>query len=366
MNAARIFFVMIYCSLSAPVLSGQGGAGDARQPLLDFISATYPSLPQEKLDSVTLCLDSTAVADQCFQFICNSDKTRFIAFYLTDRNSASYADVRQDYGGIYRSYTLGADRGDRVEAFAYTVAGMWYCGKWYYDLQAYVSFYADNVAEARKVFLIRELNDRGFFRYGLPLADNRFWKRGPFGPVDETDIQVLDCAGRKAIPEVVDYAIRSQRTREGIKADRRLEGLACSVFHCLWNDLHGRDSARYHHRYTGTFKDNPCSVLYNAGRDRVLMPFITYDQNNQAHLEYFFLRLSENGSQLFTWQKFPARPVQGEKGTEGKAVIQDIRSFIPNWGWGTVNMISKQAFWEDQFSDRDLVPLSSQPCTLNH
>lgn len=362
MKAARFFFAVICCSFSTPVLSGQGGAGDAWQSHLDFISATHPSLPLEKLDSITVCLDSTALADHCFQFIWNPDKTRFIAFYLTERNSASYAAVRQDYGGVYRSYTLGADRGDRVEVFAYSVAGMWYSGKWYYDLLTYVSFYADSEAEAKKVFLIRDLNDMGFFRHDQPATDNRFWKRGPFSPVDETDVKVLDCAGRKAIPEVVDYAIRSQRKREGIKADRRLEGLACKVFHCLWNDLHTRDSVRYHHRYTSTFKDDPCSVLYNSGRDRVLMPFITYDQNNQAYLEYFFLRLSEKGNQLFTWQQFPVRPVEGEVGREGKAVIQDIQSFIPNWGWGTVNMISKQTFWEDEFSDRDLVPVSYQSC----
>ena len=57
---------------------------------------------------------------------------------------------------------------------------------------------------------------------------------------------------------------------------------------------------------------------------------------------------------IFFFFSFPTKRIKHKPGDESLEIVYDIRTFIENWNWGTVNMISNDIFWTDNFTNKDL------------
>ncbi len=341
--------LLLFILSATTTLTGQNPSEGRWNEHFTYLDVHYSVLPQEKLDSITLYLDSTVIGTQCYKIITNPENTKFIAFYLVDRNSPSFNAIKREYGGIYRSFTWGEKKEGAVEVFAYTVSGMFFHGIWYYYLNEYVEFYAASVSEAKKIFLLRSLWENGFFQGKKPKENKRFWNKNEF----DTNTYPYK-KEYPDMPEVVVKAGISNKTRQSYNLNKQTEQLACAVSTSLWYSLHRLDSTLYSTRYKSRYTDDHCLALYNSGRNIILLPVLFFDKADKAHVSYYVLKLSDSGTVLYKWKKFPDKEINREKGREALEVIYDIRNFISNWGWGTNNLISNNTFWNTNFTSADI------------
>lgn len=348
MKSRKLLFICLTIFLIPVITPAQYTPPAKWQQRINYIKSKYNELPVQKLDSITLYLDSTAIASHCYQFITNPGKTKFVALYLTDRNTNSFSLIKREYGGTYRWYTLGQEKKDsQIEAFAYTVSGMYYEGKWYYNVGEYVEFYAGSEVDAKNMFLIRVLNEGNFFVGNK--ESKKFWIKNDF----ERDAYPYkqEYPGK---PKVVIVASNSEQVRRSHNKNRQVEQVSCDVSTGIWNDLHNLDPLKYHSRYKGSYMDNYCLALYNTDRNTVLLPIIYRDTAEKAYVIYYVLKILPTGNTLYRWKRFPEKEINRKTGDEGLEVVYDIRNYIKNWGWGTNNMISTSKFWEENFTDSDL------------
>jgi hypothetical protein len=349
MNSKDLFVVFLLLGFTPAVICGQSPSAKKWELHISYIKTQYPDLPAQHLDSITVYLDSSAIGSQCYRFIPNADKTKFIAFYLTDRNSGSFLSIKRDYGGTYRSYTWGEKKEDQTEVFAYTVTGMFYKGQWYYSVGEYVEFFADGIEEAKNIFLIRNLFETNFFVRNTSKKDKAFWTKNVFAK--NTYPYKKDYPNT---PEVVVKATLGKNVRRNHNQNKNLERLACEVSTGLWHHLQNLDSTRYHSRYKGRYMESYCLSLYNSKRNTVLLPIIYFNTSGKANLKYYVLKISATDTTLYDWKRIGEKEVNREKSQEGLEVVYDIRNFINNWGWGTVNMISDDGFWDNNFGKNDI------------
>jgi hypothetical protein len=313
------------------------------------MNSHYTELPKERLYSITKDLDSTVISNQCYKFITNSDKSKFLAFYITDRNSKTFDAIKREYGGTFRSYTWGVKKETQIEVFSYIVKRMLFKGKWYYDVDEYVQFYADNFDDAKSVFLIRSLLENRFFKKGeKPIENKNFWRKNEFKKSYLYRDEYPD------FPELVAASITGKKSRNKYNLNEATDKLACEISSSLWEYLQNSDSDLYSNRYKGKFMDDYCLCLYNSERNTILLPIIFYDKEKKAHLSYYVAKLSSNSVTLFKWKKFPDKQIHRASGKESLEVIYDVRNYITNWGWGTSNLISTSSFWDENFTNLDL------------
>jgi hypothetical protein len=226
---------------------------------------------------------------------------------------------------------------------------MLYQGRWYYDVGDYVEFYAANTEEAKKIFLIRTLVEKKFFRGNSTRERKGFWNDHEF---EKNTYPYKEEHPR--MPEVVVKAMNGEASRENYNLNKQIEQLACTLTTALWNTLRQSDSNLYTRRYKGKYMNNYCMTLYNSDRNTMLLPMIFFDLDNKAHVSYYVLKQSTAGNSLYHWKKFPDKVINRPGGEEALEVIYDIRNFITNWGWGTVNMIGNNNFWNNNFNEEHL------------
>jgi hypothetical protein len=343
-------FILFTITIIFPIISfAQESNIELWNSHIAYMDSHYQLLPQQKLDSITKDLDSTVISNQCYKFIPNSDNSKFLAFYLTDRNSETFDALKREYGGTFRNYTWGEKKEGQVEAFSYIVKGMLYKGNWYYDVDEYVEFYADSFDDAKSIFLIRSLLENKFFKKGeKPVENKRFWKKNEFKK------SYLYGDEYPNFPELVAASISGKKTRNKYNSNKVTEKLACEISSDLWEYLQNSNSDLYSNRYKGKFMNDYCLCLYNLDRNTMLLPIIFYDKDRKPHISYYVAKTSSNSIILYKWKKFPDKEIHRASGKESLEVIYDIRKFILNWSWGTNNLISTFSFWNDNFTDSDL------------
>lgn len=344
------FFLLLLVFVTSVTL-GQKALHPEGEAQLSYLKTQYPDWPKQRMDSVTMALDSTAIAAQCYRYITNADKTKFIAFYLTEKFSDSFNAIKREYGGTYHSYLWNTKKDNQLEIFAYTIAGMYYQGRWYYDLDEYVEFYAPNPEEAKDQFLLQTLTDLKFFSGKSTKENKSFWNKNQFEK--NTYAYKEDYPNT---PEVVAAALLVRKAHDTHNQNKKVEKKAGQVAAIIWESLQKIDSTHYHHRYKGKYMKDFNLQLYNKDRSLVLLPMIYYDDKDHAFLTYYVLKLSDATASLYRWNAYPEKPINRDRGEESMEVIYDIRKHIQNWGWGTQNMISTVSFWNENFKETQLEP----------
>lgn len=334
--------------LFAFLISGFSAISQQKSPkdlMIRYIDSAYTEKPKDILDSATIYLDSMAISDQCFQFIFNKNRTKFIAFYAVEKKSKGYKKLKLEYGAHYRSFKNAPKPKGRFKALGYTVCGIYENGKWIFDLEEYIRLAGKDMTFVQDEMMFLLLTERGFFKSGKLKEDKIFWVSNGFA-IEKTD------EGKKVVSLIL-HSKSAKERREKLKVNFKLEKLAEIKTDSLWSILNNSDTTHYHHRLQDKEEDDVYYVLYNTNRTKVLIPLIYSDAKNQLYLSYFYFNVGDSTNNIYQWRTYPERKI--EKIQDQKMdVIKDIRKFSINWLWNTQNFIEDEEFWRDNFGSSNL------------
>jgi hypothetical protein len=182
-----------------------------------------------------------------------------------------------------------------------------------------------------------------------------FWKDGGetnlFRILPEGNSYLSEYAGQL---EIVGFHTVFHLRRQKDLLNENIEKISCTIADDLWIALHQSDSLTFHSRYKSKHSGKSCLVLYNSERSKILLPVIYYDNKSQPWLTYYFMKNSFGELTCYRWTKIPTKKINRETGRESLEVVYDIRTFIENWNWGTINLIENENFWTNNFMDTNL------------
>jgi hypothetical protein len=314
------------------------------------LQSQYNSIPTDKLRVVEKDLDSTISTSDCYKFLHNADSTKFIAFFIMRKANPKF-DRLVHFGRTVQEYYRPSEK-DSVEYLSYTLWGMKYNGNWFYDKENESEFWDNTDKNAKIDYLFSILNDIGFLKIKKPES---FWKDGGetnlYRILPQRNSYLSEYAGQ---PEIVGFHKVFHLRRQKDLLNENIEKISCTIADDLWIALHESDSLTFHSRYKSKHSGKSCLVLYNSERSKILLPVIYYDNKSQPWLTYYFVKNSFGEMTCYRWTKIPTKKIKRETGRESLEVVYDIRAFIENWNWGTVNLIENENFWTNNFMDTNL------------
>jgi hypothetical protein len=305
----------------------------------------YNTIPDSLLLQAEKELEYTIAPKDCYKFIHNADSTKFIALFVNRADGPGYKKLTR-FGGAFQTEMGG--KGNYY--YGYVLWGMRYEGKWYFDKDDEHKFYSENTKSAKNDLLIERLTYHKFFPKG-----KSFWKGSGgnmFGMMEKRNPYAKEYPG---VPELVARSKTRAKALSTMALNEQTQAFACTYQDSLWNALHTAHPLNYAKRYKGKYMEDHCMVLYNPEGTGVLMPLLYYNDKGEIWLQYFYLNRNGLQNSLYKWNKFEHKQVNRPAGDESLEAIYDIRTIIPNWGWGTQNMISTASFWEDNFNGTDLI-----------
>jgi hypothetical protein len=317
------------------------------------LQSQYNNIPTDKLRIIEKDLDSTISASDCYKFIHNADSTKFIAFFIMRKDNPKF-DRLIHFGRTVHKHYRPSDK-DSIEYLSYSLWGMKYKENWYFDKESEYEFWDKTDKAAKEDYLFSILDDIGFFK---KKTLESFWKDGGkttrFRILPEANSYLTEYAG---LPEIVGFHKTFQIRRQKDLLNENIEKTSCAIEDDLWNALHQSDSLAFHTRYKSKYSGKSCLVLYNSDRSKILLPIIYYDNKLQPWLTYYFLKNNFGDTTLYKWTKISTKMINRKSGDESLEIVYDIRSFIENWNWGTVNLISNENFWNNNFKETTLEQL---------
>jgi hypothetical protein len=314
------------------------------------LKVKYNYLPTAFLKTIEKELDSTISAEDCFKFIHNPDTTKFVAFFLQERNDKSHSRLTHFGQVVHRHYRTTDN--DSIEFYGYVIWGMKYEQDWHYDKDRENEFWDENLDIAKENFLFYVLDKVEYFKNK---DEKHFWKVGGasnrFRVLSKGNSYLIEYAG---LPEVVGWHKTSAEGRQEQLSNDKIEMIGCNIEDDLWNILHQADNTAFHTRYKSIYSGKSCLILYNSDRSKVLLPILYYDNQSKPYVTYYFAKINSTDTTLYRWTRFPTKRIKHKPGDESLEIVYDIRTCIENWNWGTVNMISNDSFWTDNFTNKDL------------
>jgi hypothetical protein len=314
------------------------------------LQSQYNTIPNNKLRIVEKDLDSTIFASDCYKFIHNADSTKFITFFIMRKDNPKF-DRLIHFGRSVHEHYRPSDN-DSILFLSYVLWGMKYEQNWYYNKDREDEFWDKTDKSAKDVFLYYVLDDIEFFK---KKNLESFWESG--GVTNEFRILPRGNSYLKeyvGLPEIVGWHKTFQERRQRDLLNEKIEKFSCSIQNDLWNTLHQSDNLVFNSRYISQYSGDSCLVLYNSDRSKILLPIIYFDNKLQPWLTYYFLKINSGDTTLYKWTKIPAKKINRKPGDESLEIVYDIRTFIENWNWGTVNLISKENFWTNNFKEMNL------------
>jgi len=313
------------------------------------LQSEFNSIPIDRLNIIENELDSIVTSTDCYKFIHNADTTKFLAIFVQRKDNPTYSRLTHFGQIVHRHYQPSGN--NHINFYAYILWGMKFENQWYYHKHLENEFWDKDLKTAQLDFLFYILNDIGF----LKTKEERFWLYGGdykhFKILPKKNSYLEEFAG---LPKIVGWHKVSQGGRQKQLLNEKIERATCVIEEELWTSLHRSDSATFHTRYKSKYSGKSCLVLYNSDRSKILLPILFYDSKSNPWVTYYFLKITSTDTTVSKWTKFPTKKINRDIGKESLEVVYDIRTFIENWNWGTVNMISKESFWLDNFYDKDL------------
>jgi hypothetical protein len=308
------------------------------------------SVPTERLKIIEHELDSTISVIDCYKFIYSADSSKFLAFFIMRKDNPKFNRLIHFGRTVRQHYHPSIN--DSIQYLAYILWGMRHEKNWYYHKDRENEFWEASDKPAKDDFLFYVLDDIGFFKRK---DKESFWENGgttnQFRILPEGNSYLEEYVG---LPELVGWHKASQARRQKDLLNEQVEKIACEIQDDLWHTLHRLDSASFHSRCQSNYTDQTCLTLYSSDRVKVLLPLIYFDNKKQPWVTYYFLKINTTDTALYQWIKLPPKRIRREPGKESLEIVYDIRTFIESWSWGTVNMISTDSFWVNNFTDRDL------------
>jgi hypothetical protein len=316
------------------------------------LQTQYNIVPREFIAAAETELDEEISSKDCYKYLYNSDSTRFLAFFIQKKRDPTYEKLTR-FGQTVHLHNRASDT-DSIEFYGYVLWGMNYNNNWYYHKDRENEFWSKNTKEAQLDFVHYILSRIDFF---LNFRKNNevFWENGGrtevFKVLPNNNSYLEEFTG---YPEIVGWHKVSKVGRQKQILNEQIEKMACKIEDDLWDTLHKSDSSTFHSRYKSKYSGKSCLVLYNSERNNILLPILYYDNHSNPWVTYFFVKINPEETSIYSWTKFPTKQITRESGSESLEIVYDIRNFIENWNWGTVNLISNEHFWTENFNGTDI------------
>ena len=255
---------------------------------------SYNDIPDQELISIAEKLDSSISNGDCFKFIENENRDRFIALFVRRREEIEKPILK--YGTIH----LWSDFSnvDTIEYVGYNLVGLQYQDRWYYNKEFNYHFYNTGIEKAKEEFIIRYLGRNKFFEIWRTDNENDIWYKREFEIVDSIGV-LSEYFG---YPEVVAWA----KDRELYRIKKELKDIIPSI-----EALMLKKQNPYFTKFDYYKPSIVIPYLTNWEGDCILFPVIGIDDKDNNRIGLILWNLKENS---FYWF-FQSQPQKVDLGT---------------------------------------------------
>lgn len=304
---------------------------------------------KQSLKDIIPSSDSTINIDMAYQSLFNTDKSKFVAFFIQQvpaQNFKSLTNTKKDKAVQIISGKDIKDEGflDAIpKTYSYIVTGVMFNGKWYYKKSNVTYFEAKNMNDGKQKYF-NNLQQWNFFKVNSIDLNPDFWETMLFKKVPDLtkdpdwkrygdsswkteEINNRDYIG---MCEIVADAIREQTKIRNKEFETKVKQL----FNSLYQKLKISNSTTY-------AKISDQSLIYPTDKSVVINPVLVTNNKGVKAIHYFVLLSDKN--ELYEWTYF--EPKQVDDIFWGSLVV-DQMSTLTNWNFSVENLNDKK-FWNE-------------------
>ena len=324
---------------------------ELQQERADILANKYYDLAFDKksLNEIIPPSDSTINVDMAYQALFNTDKTKFVAFFIqqvSSQNLKSLTDSKKDNNVQIISGKDIKDKGflDEIpKTYSYIVSGVRFEDKWYYKKSAVTYFEAHNLNEGKQVYY-NKLQSWNFFKDNSTEFNPEFWETELFKKVpDLTKDPKWDKYGKSIwkTEEINNrdyigmYEIVAESLRDKIQIENNLfKTKTKQQFSTLYEKL----KKEYPETYTNIDEH---SLIFPTNKSIVINPALIKSSKGIRTIHYFVLISDKN--EFYEWTYF--NPLIVKDNYFGDEVVNQISS-LTNWNFSVDNLNDKK-FWAE-------------------
>ncbi len=321
-----------------------------QQERVIMLSESYfvRAFDKEPLKAIISPLDSNINLDIAYQGFFNSDKTKFVAFFLQLIDPVDFQKLRENNDDKNVNIISSKDIGDEnflddvPQTYAYVVKGVKYKGEWYYEKSNVTYFDAPTLIDGQQRYFSNLLK-WNFFKANSTDANPEFWETKLFEKVPDLTKDPHWEEGAKEMwkadeinnkPYIGMYEIVVGRLRKQV-ADSNLifEAKTEQVFKVAYQKLKLANSSMY-------AEISAHSVIFPQNKLVAINPVLITNQNGQQTIHYFVLSVAD--SSVYEWEYFEPLSIEGK--FYGEDVVKQIGS-LTDWNF-SIDNLDDMAFWD--------------------
>ena len=306
---------------------------------------------KQALKTIISPLDSNVNTEIAYQALFNTDKSKFVAFFLEQVSTQDFKalkDSKKDKNVNIISDKGIKDKGfldDIPKTYAYIVKGVKYKDKWFYEKSNVTYFSANNLNEGQQEFF-NNLQQWNFFKENSSAFSPDFWETELFEKVPDlrkdpdwekygTSMWKTDEINNRpyiGLYEIVANNFKKELEKENVIFDKSKTAL----FAQFYLNLKSKNAQTYH-------KISEHSLIYPADKSIVLNPTLITSKDGKKTIHYFVILANQNS--VFEWTYFEPKKVTDN--LYGSEVVDQI-SGLTDWNF-SVDNLNDLGFWKKYF-----------------
>lgn len=320
-----------------------------QQERFDILMKSQINQPFDKqsLANIISPLDSNINIDFVFQALYNTDKNKFVAFFIQQVSAQDFKTLtnnKKDKNVNIISNKDIKDDGfldDIPKTYAYIVKGVKYKDKWYYEKSNVTYFEAKTLNDGQQKFF-NNLQKWNFFKENSTEFNPDFWETELFKKVPDLkkdpdwekygeSIWKTDEINNR--PYIGLYDIVANKIQETIEKDNlEFDKKKKELFTKFYENLKSNDSNKYN-------KISEHSLIYPTDKSVVINPTLITSKEGTKTIHYFVIL--ENQNNVFEWNYFEPKIVIDN--LYGSQVVNQISS-LTDWNF-SVDNLNDSEFW---------------------
>jgi len=337
-----------------------------------LFTSIYPQTPNPEIVSLIRQTDSAISTQGYYQGFMDESQTKFIGFFLLDRDSGTFKDITETEDKQVNIITSDiTDLDNMPSLYAYVVLGVKYGSKWYLSKQKVNYFNAESRERGRMLFF-NNLQQWNFFQEGSTEINPDFWETYFFDK--ETDPIVryakeiaeykammeemgeededtspeemiamfhgvdLDNEEYRGLYTIVAKELKQQKANQIAAFEQRITDSLLTPFF----DQYVADSRNgildYIQINTGRF-----ALIYPKDTGIILCPILFKVEDEKREMHYFVFLAQEEGTYAsYKWEYFEPIP---HTGFYGGAIVERIET-LTDWNF-SFDYLEDETFWQE-------------------
>ncbi len=294
----------------------------------DSMKTIYNNIPQSLL-AVESWLDTTIMQSHCYKFLYSADSTRFVAFFIVPILSPDFEIITSKGRAVQVQWDMD-DPKEKVYC-GYTLWGMQYEGKWYYDKDDEIEFYDPDIHVAKDDYLYYILSKELFFK-NWGNSGHEFWVKGGRG-VNFLPLRIENYLelypAYEGMPVLVGRGMYKYNSIAiGSCRERMKENLTA---------IRSRDTSFF---YTLSIGKTDGYVM-SINRSKALIGVDHTDINGKKWVSFFYFELeNDTANRFWIWKQ----NMEITSSFSGPDIYKFYRQYIPEWTFND-RIIKDDSFW---------------------